>query len=160
VAALPRLNEGPDIVRLSDVVHQKAIQSIDAANKAMSMARADLEKARASKEDRNKVVSRANEVAAALLAPSRQVVQLLAGHGVLFPPCKQLSKSLSVRASTSFDPPTYDLTHTTRYLFRCCQSSKLAGTGVMCALRSFISTWYVICLRSLRATASDASVKW
>jgi len=87
---------------LTDVVHQKAIQSIDDADKAMSMARADLERAKVSKEDRNAVVSMANEVAAALLAPSRQVVHLLAGHGVLFPPCKQVSKSLSVRIPTSF----------------------------------------------------------
>ena len=104
MAALPRLNEVPDIVHFSDVVHQKVIQSIDDADKVMSMARADLEKARASKEDRNKVVPRANGVAAALMAPSLQVVQLLAGHGVLFPPCKQVSKSLSVRGSNSFDP--------------------------------------------------------
>ena len=104
MAALPGLNGGPDIVHFSDVVHQKAIRSIDDADKAMSAARADLEKAKASKEDRNKVVPRANEVAAALLAPSRQVVQLLAGHGVLFPPCKQVSKSLSVRTPISFDP--------------------------------------------------------
>ena len=98
MAALPRSNEGPDIVHLTDVVHQKAIQSFDDADKAMTAARADIEKAKVSKEDRNKVVSKANEVAAALLAPGRHVVNLLAGHGVLFPPCKQVSKSLSVSA--------------------------------------------------------------
>src|SRR5947208_13252609 len=86
----------------SDAVHQKTIQSIYDADMAMSAARADLERAKASKEDRNKVVLMANQVAAALLAPGRQVVQLLAGHGVLFPPCKQVSKTLSVRVSTSF----------------------------------------------------------
>jgi hypothetical protein len=96
---LPRLNEGPDIVHLTDIVHQKAIQSIDDADKAMSMGRADLKRTKASKEYQNTVVFMANEVAAALLAPSRQVVHLLAGHGVLFPPCKQVSKSLSVRIS-------------------------------------------------------------
>ena len=89
-------------VSFSDAVHQKTIQSIYEADIAMSAARADLERAKASKEDRNKVILLANQVAAALLAPSRQVVQLLAGHGVLFPPCKQVSKALSVRVSTSF----------------------------------------------------------
>jgi hypothetical protein len=94
------------------MVHQKAIQSIDDADKAMSIARADIEKAKASKEDRNTAVFKANNVAVALLAPSRHVVQLLAGHGVLFPPCKQVSNSLSVRISSSFLTPRYTISPT------------------------------------------------
>jgi hypothetical protein len=90
-----------DLTSFTDVVHQKAIQSIEDAEKAMSKARGDLEKAKASKEDRNNVVSKANEVASTLLAPGRHAVHLLAGHGVLFPPCKDVSKALAVRVSSS-----------------------------------------------------------
>jgi hypothetical protein len=71
----------------------------------MSMARAGLEKARSSKEDQNKVVLKAKEVASTLLAPGRQAIHLLAGHGVLFPPCKEVSKSLAVRVSS----PSWDM---------------------------------------------------
>ena len=115
-----RAPDNDRFIRFLDAVHQKTIQSIYDADMAMSAARADLERAKASKEDRNKVVLMANQVAAALLAPSRQVVQLLAGHGVLFPPCQQVSKALSVRASTRFLSPIHDLTRITRCLFRHC----------------------------------------
>src|SRR6266850_5612817 len=97
-----------DLTSFTDEVHQKAVQSIEDAEKAMSKARGDLEKAKASKEDRNNVVSKANEVASTLLAPGRQAVHLLAGHGVLFPPCKEVSKALAVRVSSSpSDTPSY-----------------------------------------------------
>jgi hypothetical protein len=99
-----------DLTSFTDVVHQKAIQSIEDAEKAMSKARGDLEKAKASKEDRNNVVLKANEVASTLLAPGRQAVRLLAGHGVLFPPCKEVSKALAVRISSSpLDTPSYPI---------------------------------------------------
>lgn len=107
----------------------------------MSAARADLERAMASKDDRNKVVLMANQVAAALLAPGRQVVQLLAGHGVLFPPCKQVSKSLSVRTSTSFFllSPIDDLTRITRYFVQTLLKAEAGrqGSDVRVALVHF-----------------------
>jgi hypothetical protein len=96
---------------ITDVVGQKVIQSIEDAEKAMSTARPDLEKAKASKEDRNQVVDKAKEVASALLTPSYHVVHLLAGHGVLFPPCKQVSKALAVRVSVSAFRCTISPTH-------------------------------------------------
>jgi hypothetical protein len=93
-----------------DAVHQKVIQSIEAAEKAMSTARPDIEKAKASKDDRNQVISKANDVASALLVPSRQVVHLLAGHGSLFPPLKQVGNAFSVRI-TSLSPYTRSHSH-------------------------------------------------
>jgi hypothetical protein len=77
-------------------VHRKAIQSIDAAGKAMSVARANVESAKSSKKDQNMVVAKANGVVGALLMPSRHVVQLLNGLGALFPPCKHVSITLAV----------------------------------------------------------------
>jgi len=80
-----------------DAFHRKAIQSIDAAVQAMSVTRANIEFAESSKEDRNKAVAnaiaKASEVVGPLLAPGRHVVNLLSGLG--FPPCKQLSSTLS-----------------------------------------------------------------
>ncbi|KAH9960632.1 hypothetical protein BC827DRAFT_1342739, partial [Russula dissimulans] len=78
-----------------DAIHQKVIQSIEAAAKAMSTARPKIEKAKASREDRNNVVSKGGEVVGALLAPGRQVADLLGALGPLFPPCKQASNILA-----------------------------------------------------------------
>lgn len=72
----------------------------------MSTARANVEAAKSSKEDQNKVVAKANEVAGALLAPSRHVASLLNGLGALFPPCKQVGNSLAVRVSFRLFDPT------------------------------------------------------
>lgn len=64
----------------------------------MSKARTSVEKARASKENRQKVVSKASEIVNALLEPATQVANLLDGIGALFPPCKIASNTLAVRA--------------------------------------------------------------
>ena len=77
------------------------IQSIEGAEKAMSMARANIQTAKSSKEDRNKVVTKANEVVGALLIPSRHAVGLLSGLGALFSPFKQVSSALAVSVSFS-----------------------------------------------------------
>ena len=66
----------------------------------MSVVRPNVESAISSKEDRNKVVAKANEVVGALLTPSRHVVNLLRGLGALFPPCKQVSSTLAVSVSS------------------------------------------------------------
>ncbi|KAF8504334.1 hypothetical protein F5888DRAFT_1630810 [Russula emetica] len=98
----PRAPNSDSIVNTSnakvpDAFHRKAIQSIDAAVQAMSVTRANIEFAESSKEDRNKAVAnaiaKASEVVGPLLAPGRHVVNLLSGLG--FPPCKQLSSTLS-----------------------------------------------------------------
>ena len=86
------------LTRFADAIHRKAIQSIDAAGQAMAVARANVELAKSSKEDRNKVVAKANEVVGALLIPGRHVVNLLSGLSALFPPCKQLSSTFAVSA--------------------------------------------------------------
>jgi hypothetical protein len=91
----------------TEEVHVKVVKSIESAAKAMSRARAHVEKAKASKGGRDKVVSKASEVSRSLLGPSRHVVNLLAGHGALFPPCKQVSKSLAVRISSRAKPFRY-----------------------------------------------------
>jgi hypothetical protein len=65
----------------------------------MSVARANVEMAKSSKEDRNKVIAKASEVVGPLLAPGRHVVKLLSGLGALFPPCKQVSSALAVSVS-------------------------------------------------------------
>lgn len=64
----------------------------------MTKTRTSVEKAQASKENRNKVVSKASEIVNALLEPASQVVNLLDGIGALFPPCKLASNILAVCA--------------------------------------------------------------
>jgi hypothetical protein len=71
----------------------------------MSVVHANVERAKASKEDRNKVVAEASEVVGPLLAPSRHVVKLLSGLGALFPPCKQVSSALAVSVSSWLSDP-------------------------------------------------------
>jgi hypothetical protein len=79
-----------------DAIYRKAIESIDAAGKAMSVARANVEMAKSPK-DRQKAVAKAGgEVVGPLLAPSRHVVKLLSGLGALFLPCKQVGNALAV----------------------------------------------------------------
>jgi hypothetical protein len=73
----------------------------------MSTARADVEKAKVSKADQNKVVSKASETVGALLAPGRHIVNFLGGLSALFPPCKQVSNALAVRVSSTV--PIHDL---------------------------------------------------
>lgn len=68
----------------------------------MSKARTSVEKAQASKENRQKVVSKASEIVKALLDPALQVADLLDGIGALFPPCKITSNTLAVRATSYF----------------------------------------------------------
>jgi hypothetical protein len=80
-----------------DAIHRKVIQTIEGAGNAMATARANVQMAQASKEDRNKVVAKAGEVVEALLAPSRHVVNLLSALSALFPPCKLVSGTLAVR---------------------------------------------------------------
>lgn len=65
----------------------------------MSAARADVKMAKSSKEDRNKVVAKASEVAGPLLTPSRYVAKLLSGLGPLSPLCKQVGSALAVSIS-------------------------------------------------------------
>jgi len=84
------------LMSYTEGIHVKVVQSIQDAAKAMSKARATVEKAKGSKRGQNMVVFRASGISTSLLAPSRQVVKLLAEHGAVFPPCKQLSKSLAV----------------------------------------------------------------
>ena len=96
----------------SDAVHRKVIQSIEGAEKAMSMARADIQTAKSSKYGRNKVVAKANVVVGALLTPGRHVVVFLSGLGVLFSPFKQVSSALAVGVSSSRPAvPIHDLTY-------------------------------------------------
>lgn len=84
----------------TEEIHVKVVQSIETAVKVMSKARANVEKTKASKGGRGNVVSKASAISSSLLAPSRQVAKMLAGHGALFPPCKQVSKSLAVSISS------------------------------------------------------------
>ncbi len=79
-------------------VYQNVTASIEYAEVAMSKARTSVEKARASKEGRQKVVSKASEIVNALIEPASQVANLLDGIGALFPPCKIASNTLAVRA--------------------------------------------------------------
>lgn len=69
------------------------------------MGRADVETAKSSKEDKNKVVAKASENATSLLAPSRFVVKLLSGLGIFFPPCKLVSIALAVSVSYWLSDP-------------------------------------------------------
>ena len=68
----------------------------------MSKTRTSVEKARASKENRQKVVSKASEIVNALLEPASQVANLLDGLAAMFPPCKIASNTLAVRAISNF----------------------------------------------------------
>jgi len=86
-------------------VYQNVTESIEYAETAMTKARTNVEKARASKENRNKVVSKASEVVNALLEPASQVANLLDGIGAFFPPCKLASNTLSVRAVSALPLP-------------------------------------------------------
>ena len=102
----------------TEEVHVKVVQSIQVAAKAMSKARATVEKAKSSKRGQNMVVSKASGISSSLLAPSRHVAKLLAGHGAVFPPCKKVSKSLAVstpswafREATSHSHTTYAVTN-------------------------------------------------
>ena len=81
-----------------DEVYQRVTQSIEYAEASMAKTRTSVEKARASKENRNKVVSKASEIVNVLLEPASQVVNLLDGIGALFPPCKLAGNILAVRA--------------------------------------------------------------
>jgi|SRR6266850_268383 len=81
-----------------DEVYHSVTESIEYAEAAMSKARTSVEKAQASKENRNKVVSKASEIVNVLLEPATQVVNLLDGIGAMFPPCKVASNILAVRA--------------------------------------------------------------
>jgi isopropylmalate/homocitrate/citramalate synthase len=81
-----------------DEVYQSVTESIEYAEASMSKTRTSVEKAQASKENRNKVVSKASEIVNALLEPASQVVNLLDGIGALFPPCKLASNILAVCA--------------------------------------------------------------
>jgi len=92
----------PILISFTDAISQKVILSIEAAENAMSTARPKIEKAKASKEDRNNVVSKASEVVGALLAPGRQVVDFLGALGPVFPPCKQVSNTLAVCVFASY----------------------------------------------------------
>jgi hypothetical protein len=89
-----------DWVMLSpDVVYHSVTDSVEYAEVTMSKARTGVEKAQASKENQNKVISKASEIINALLKPATQVVNLLDGIGALFPPCKVSSNILSVRVT-------------------------------------------------------------
>jgi uncharacterized coiled-coil DUF342 family protein len=79
-------------------VNQNVTESIEYAEVAMSKTRASVEKARSSKENRQKLVSKASEIVNALLEPASQVANLLDGISALFPPCKVASNTLAVRA--------------------------------------------------------------
>ena len=71
----------------------------------MSMARANIEMARSSK-DRNKALAKAGgELVGPLLAPGRHVVKLLCGLGALFLPCKQVGNALSVSVPSCLSDP-------------------------------------------------------
>jgi hypothetical protein len=81
-----------------DDVYHSVTDSIEYAEEAMSKARTSVEKVQASKENRNKVISKASEIVNALLEPATQVANLLDGIGAMFPPCKVASNILTVRA--------------------------------------------------------------
>jgi len=84
-------------------------ESIEYAEAVMSKARTGVEKARVSKENRNRVVSKASEIVHALLEPASQVANLLDGIGAMIPPCKVASNILAVCA-VSPTSLAYDLT--------------------------------------------------
>ncbi|KAH9991978.1 hypothetical protein BJV74DRAFT_407332 [Russula compacta] len=87
----------------TDEVFQSVTESIEYAEAAMSKARTGVDKARTSKENRNKVVSKASEIVNALLEPALQVANLLDGIGAFFPPCKVASNTLAVLVQLEVD---------------------------------------------------------
>jgi len=87
-----------------DEVYQSVTKSIEYAEATMAKTRTSVEKAQASKENRNKVVSKASEIVNALLEPASQVANLLDGIGALFPPCKLASNILAVCAISAASP--------------------------------------------------------
>ncbi|KAI0251008.1 hypothetical protein BJV78DRAFT_1213669 [Lactifluus subvellereus] len=86
-----------------DEVYQGVTESLEYAETAMSKARTNVEKAQASKENRNKVVSKASEIVNALLEPALQVANLLDGISGIFPPCKVASNTLSALVKLEVD---------------------------------------------------------
>ncbi|KLO11793.1 hypothetical protein SCHPADRAFT_891325 [Schizopora paradoxa] len=70
-----------------DELFKKASRSIADAETFMSKAKPGIERAKASKENRNKVVAKASEVVNALLEPASKVADLLKFVGTFYPPC-------------------------------------------------------------------------
>ena len=66
----------------------------------MSKAKPGIEKAKASKDGRKKIVSKAGEVVNALLEPASKVADLLKFVGNFYPPCTAAGSILQVSAST------------------------------------------------------------
>jgi hypothetical protein len=90
---------------IPDEVYQNVTASIEYAEAVMSKTRTSVEKARVSKENRNKVVSKASEIVNALLEPASQVANLLDGIGAFFPPCLATGTALAVRAFFATSSP-------------------------------------------------------
>ncbi len=83
--------------RFADEMFKNAARSIADAESFMSKAKPGIEKAKASKEGRSKVVSKAGEVVNALLEPASKVADLLKFVGNFYPPCGIAGGILQVR---------------------------------------------------------------
>ncbi|EJD06690.1 uncharacterized protein FOMMEDRAFT_17172 [Fomitiporia mediterranea MF3/22] len=80
-------DHGQDNMIGIDQIFKNATKSIEDAEAAMSRAKTSVEKAKVSKEGRNKVVAKASEIVKALLEPASQVSNLLNFLGNFYPPC-------------------------------------------------------------------------
>ena len=77
---------------------KNASKSIEDAELFMSKAKPGIEKAKASKDGRNKIVSKASDVVNALLEPASKVADLLKFVGNFYPPCSAAGSVLQVSA--------------------------------------------------------------
>ncbi|KLO11799.1 hypothetical protein SCHPADRAFT_455148 [Schizopora paradoxa] len=80
-------NPDPNSFGSIDEVYKNASKSIEDAEMFMSKAKPGIEKAKASKDGRKKIVSKASEVVNALLEPASKVADLLKFVGNFYPPC-------------------------------------------------------------------------
>lgn len=105
----------------------------------MSKARTSVEKAKASKDNRNKIVSKASGIVNALLEPASQVANLLNGLGGLFAPCGVAGNMLKVRIQrrewfivstlSSLVGTCWSRVRPTRQ--RCSYRNRLCGNGLL-----------------------------
>ena len=91
----------PGVIYLHDTsleqCFKQATRSIEDAEAVMASTKTLVEKAKASKDGRNKIVSKASDIVNALLEPASQVANLLNGLGAFFPPCGVAGSVLQVR---------------------------------------------------------------
>ncbi|KAH9960627.1 hypothetical protein BC827DRAFT_1268032 [Russula dissimulans] len=121
----------------------------------MSKARTSVEKARNSKGNQNKVVSKASEVVNALLEPASQVVNLLNGIGAFFPPCKVASNTLSVIVKLEIDRRDSDVRIAVLFLDLATALANLGtlSPGLMTEFGQFCEAYYES--KSLKSKLSE-----